>query len=222
MSTNYFFLNDIYPIIDNITENEGGLECVISINRNYISSENEQYLKYDAKTQFFDFTIFNYDDCPAWKRPKKPIDIKIELSCNSEDIHDEDITMNIAMKIIKELEKPEFNKYLTVEYDNKGYQLKRNEIEFFDNVNIYIKNNVDVKFTKDLTHNNAYVNNLGLSHNPNRLNYKECTLCEKQFDCIDLFKCSTCYELFCDECFNGYEKRDSNGLVIDYENGHEC
>jgi len=110
MSTNYFFLNDIYPIIDNITENEGGLECVISINRNYISSENEQYLKYDAKTQFFDFTIFNYDDCPAWKRPKKPIDIKIELSCNSEDIHDEDITMNIAMKIIKELEKPEFNK----------------------------------------------------------------------------------------------------------------
>ena len=148
MSTNYFFLNDIYPIIDNITKNEGGLECVISINRNYINSVNEQYLKYDAKTQFFDFTVFNYDDCPAWKRPKKPVDIKIELNRNSEDIHDEDITMNIAMKIIKELEKPEFNKYLTVEYDNKGYQLKRNEIEFFDNVNIYIKDNVSVKFTK--------------------------------------------------------------------------
>jgi len=203
MTTNYFFLNDIYPIIDNITENEGGLECVISINRNYISSVNEQYLKYDAKTQFFDFTVFNYDDCPAWKRPKKPVDIKIELSRNSEDIHDENITRDIAMKIIKELEKPEFNKYLTVEYDNRGYQLKRNEIEFFDNVNIYIKDNVNVKFTKDL-------------------NYEECTLCEKQFDYIDLNKCDKCIEIFCNKCFNGYVKRDSNGQVIDYEIGHEC
>ena len=203
MTTNYFFLNDIYPIIDNITDDEGGLECVISINRNYISSVNEQYLKYDAKTQFFDFTIFNYDDCPAWKRPKKPVDIKIELSRNSEDIHDENITRDIAMTIIKELEKPEFNKYLTVEYDNRGYQLKRNEIEFFDNVNIYIKDNVNVKFTKDL-------------------NYEECTLCEKQFDYIDLNKCDKCNEIFCDECFYGYTKRDLNGQVIDYEIGHEC
>jgi hypothetical protein len=49
-----------------------------------------------------------------------------------------------------------------------------------------------------------------------------CTLCEKQFDYIDLNKCDKCNEIFCDECFYGYTKRDSNGKVIDYEIGHEC
>ena len=49
-----------------------------------------------------------------------------------------------------------------------------------------------------------------------------CTLCEKQFDYIDLNKCDKCIEIFCDKCFYGYTKRDSNGKVIDYEIGHEC
>ena len=52
------------------------------------------------------------------------------------------------MKIIKELEKPEFSNYFTVEYENNGYELKRHEIEFYDSVNIFLKDNVEVKFTK--------------------------------------------------------------------------
>lgn len=50
----------------------------------------------------------------------------------------------------------------------------------------------------------------------------QCTLCEKQFDYIDLNKCDKCIEIFCDECFYGYETHDSNCKVIDYEIGHEC
>ena len=50
----------------------------------------------------------------------------------------------------------------------------------------------------------------------------ECTLCEKHFDYIDLNKCKKCELSYCNKCFNGYVKLDSNGQVIDYEIGHEC
>ena len=146
-----FYLQDIYPIIDNITDTEGGLECVISVNKKFLNNENKKEdLKYDAKTQFLYFTTIDYDNIPDWKKPKKVVDISIDLSYNTNDIDNVDITKNIAMKIIKELEKPEFSDYFTVEYENNGYELKRHEIEFYDSVNIFLKDNVKVKFTKEL------------------------------------------------------------------------
>lgn len=53
-------------------------------------------------------------------------------------------------------------------------------------------------------------------------NYDDCTLCEKQFDYINLNRCDKCMEIFCDKCFNGYEKYNLDGKVIDYELCHEC
>lgn len=200
MST--FYLPDIYPIIDNITDTEGGLECVISVNKKFYNNQNKKEdLKYDAKTQFFYFTTIDYDNVSAWNKPKTEIDISINLSYNTNDIDNVDITKNIAINIIKELEKPEFSDYFTVEYENGGYKLKRHEIEFYDSVNIYVKNNVEVKFTKKLI---------------------ECNLCEKNYERNNLFICNTCHDLFCDNCFNGYEKRNSQGKIIDYEYGHDC
>lgn len=199
-----FYLQDIYPIIDNITDTEGGLECVISVNKKIYNNENKKEdLKYDAKTQFFYFTTIDYDNVPDWKKPEKEVNISINLSYNTSDIDNVDITKNIAMKIIKELKKPEFSNYFTVEYKNNGYELKRHEIEFYDSVNIFLKDNVKVKFTKELK-------------------LIECNLCEKKYERNDLFTCGTCYDWFCDNCFNGYEKRNSKGEIIDYEYGHDC
>lgn len=52
--------------------------------------------------------------------------------------------------------------------------------------------------------------------------YYSCDLCDKPINIDNLIRCDKCGNLYCNECYEGYEHRDSNGKILDYELSHEC
>jgi len=54
--------------------------------------------------------------------------------------------------------------------------------------------------------------------------YYRCNLCNKLTDIDDLIRCDKCSDLYCNKCYEGYERRDLNGKILDYELSHydEC